>query len=182
MNHTPQIKSAIQFAAKKHHGQLRHGREPLPYVTHLFSVALLVAESGAHDDVVIAALLHDTLEDTETTREEIAAAFGEHVAKLIEWVSEDKSLEWAERKAGYLAAMEKAPEEALLIAIADKVDNTESKMQEFEEEGEEFLAAWKQPQSAYLDFNARMLEIAQARMPGHALTKRFAEAHSKEKV
>mgnify|MGYP003348199549 CR=1 FL=1 len=51
MNHTPQIKKAIQFAARKHHGQFRRETEPLPYITHLFSVALLVAEDGAVEQV-----------------------------------------------------------------------------------------------------------------------------------
>ena len=90
MNHTPQIKRAIQFAARKYHGQFRAEKEPLPYVTHLFSVALLVAEDGASDDVVTAALLHATLEDTDTTREEIVAAFNERVATLVAAVSEVK--------------------------------------------------------------------------------------------
>ena len=108
MNHTPQIKKAIQFAARKHHGHMRQEAEPLPYITHLFSVALLVAEDGADDDVVTAALLHDTIEDTSTTREEIAQAFNERVALLVEAVSEvkekeGKKLEWKERKAAYLA-------------------------------------------------------------------------------
>ncbi|MFI5260753.1 MAG: HD domain-containing protein, partial [Candidatus Paceibacteria bacterium] len=103
MNHTPQIKKAIQFAARKHHGQMRVETEPLPYITHLFSVALLVAEDGVHDDVVTAALLHDTIEDTGTTREEIVAAFNERVAELVESVSElkekvGKALDWKERK------------------------------------------------------------------------------------
>ena len=106
MNHTPQIKRAIQFAARKHHGHMRVAsttEAPLPYITHLFSVALLVAEDGAHDDVVTAALLHDVLEDTDTTREEIVAAFSEHVAELVEAVSEAKSLEWKARKEDYIA-------------------------------------------------------------------------------
>src|SRR3989338_3691075 len=130
MNHTPQIKKAIQFAAKKHHGQFRRETEPLPYVTHLFSVALLVAEDGADDNVVTAALLHDTLEDTNTTREEIVNEFNERVATLVESVSEPKeiggrTLSWRENKEHYLAMLEKASDDAVLIATADKVDNIE---------------------------------------------------------
>src|ERR1035437_7961806 len=103
MNHTPQIKRAIQFAARKHHGQFRRETDPLPYITHPFSVALLVAEDGAGDDVVTAALLHDTIEDTRTTREEIVEHFNERVAVLVEAVSEikekdGKKIKWKERK------------------------------------------------------------------------------------
>lgn len=185
MHHTPQIKRALQFAARKHHGQMRRETEPLPYITHLFSVALLVAEDGAHDDVVTAALLHDTLEDTDTTREEIVMAFNERVAELVESVSElkkinGKELNWKERKAAYLATLEKADNDAVLIATADKVDNIESKLESFEKEGESLLKRWKQPPEEYLWYHGEVLRIAEMRLPDHSLTKRLAQVHAKE--
>lgn len=187
MNHTPQIKKAIQFAARKHHGHLRisNGDGPLPYVTHLFSVALLAAEDGADDDVVTAALLHDTLEDTDTTREEIVAEFNEHVAVLVESVSEIKekggeNLDWKEYKTNYLTLIASVSDDALIIAIADKVDNVESRIEEFEKEGEAFLARWKRPNEDYLWFYGEALRVAQERLPDHPLTKRYAEAHAKQ--
>ncbi|MDP2655256.1 MAG: HD domain-containing protein [bacterium] len=185
MNHTPQIKRAIQFAAQKHHGQMRRETEPLPYITHLFSVALLVAEDGAEDDVVTAALLHDTLEDTDTTREEIVSEFNERVATLVESVSEPKEIDgrklsWKEKKEHYLANLGKASDDAVLIAIADKIDNIESKLESFEKEGEELLKRWKQPKEEYLWYHGEALRIAQSRLPEHRLTKRLAEVHAKE--
>ena len=185
MNHTPQIKKAIQFAARKHSGQMRRETEPLPYITHLFSVALLVAEDGANDDIVTAALLHDILEDTDTTREEIVIAFNEHVAELVESVSElkekdGKRLDWKERKTDYLVRLENASVDAVLIAIADKVDNIESKLEAFEKEGDALLMRWKQPSNEYLWYHGEALRIAQAQLPDHPLTKRFAEMHEKE--
>ena len=186
MNHTPQIKKAIQFAARKHHGHMRAETEPLPYITHLFSVALLVAEDGADDDVVTAALLHDTFEDTDTTREEIVEAFNERVAGLIESVSEIKeengtTLTWKERKVRYLARVEEAGDGAVLIAIADKVDNIESKLEAFEKEGQALLQRWKQPAEEYLWYHGEALRIAQVRFPHHPLTIRLSEAHEREK-
>lgn len=186
MNHTPQIKKAIQFAAKKHHGHMRLETEPLPYITHLFSVAILVAEDGAHDDVVTAALLHDTIEDTGTTREEIVEAFNENVAVLVESVSEIKEmdgrkLEWKERKQDYLARLEQSSDEAILIAIADKIDNVESKLEAYEKEGVELLKRWKQPPAEYVWYHGEALRIAQSRLPNHPLTKRLAEVHAREK-
>lgn len=186
MNHTPQIKKAIQFAARKHHGQMRRETEPLPYVTHLFSVALLVAEGGGDDDVVTAALLHDTIEDTGTSRAEIVEAFNERVAVLVESVSEvkekdGKKLSWKERKSTYLAVLEKADTDAVLIAIADKIDNIESKIEAFEKEGDDLFGRWAQPSSEYLWYHGEALRIAQARLPDHPLTKRLAEVHAKEK-
>jgi (p)ppGpp synthase/HD superfamily hydrolase len=186
MNHTPQIKKAIQFAAKKHNGQLRKETEPLPYVTHLFSVALLVAEDGADDDVVTAALLHDTIEDTPTTREEIVNEFNERVATLVESVSEPKEhngqkLGWKERKTHYLAHLEDASDDAVLISLADKIDNIESKLEAFAKEGDALLKRWGQPIAEYIWYHGEVLRIAEARLPQHRLTARLAEAHSKEK-
>jgi len=186
MNHTPQIKRAIQFAARKHHGQMRMETEPLPYITHLFSVALLVAEDGSADDVITAALLHDTLEDTDTAREEIVEAFNEHVAELVKSVSEIKEkegrkIDWKERKIAYLANIENASDEAVLIAVADKVDNIESKLEAFEKEGDALLKRWKQPPEEYIWYHGEALRIAEIRLPGHPLTKRLAEVHAKER-
>lgn len=186
MNHTPQIKKAIQFAARKHHGQMRRETEPLPYITHLFSTALLVAEDGAHDDVVTAALLHDTIEDTNTTREEIKEKFNDRVAMLVESVSEikeknGKKLDWEERKMAYLANLEKASDEAVLIAVADKIDNIESKLEAFDREGNSLMGRWDQSPKAYLWYHSEALRIAQARLPEHRLTKRLAEVHAREK-
>jgi (p)ppGpp synthase/HD superfamily hydrolase len=185
MNHTPQIKRAIQFAARKHHGQMRRETEPLPYITHPFSVALLVAEGGAHDDLVTAALLHDTLEDTDTTHDELVAMFSELVAELVESVSEIKEkngivLEWKERKTDYLARLEWSSDEAVLIAVADKIDNIQSKLESYEKEGETLLKRWKQPAGEYLWYHGEALRIAQKRLPDHPLTKRLAQVHAKE--
>lgn len=187
MNHTPQIKKAIQFAARKHHGQMRLETDPLPYVTHLFSVALLAAEDGAHDDVVTAALLHDTIEDTGTTREEIASAFNERVAELVDAVTERKEIEgrqlsWKERKQEYLTRLATADAEAVLIAAADKIDNVESKLEAFEREGDALFARWKQPKGEYVWYHGEALKIAQNRLPDHPLTQRLAEAHERERA
>lgn len=186
MNHTPQIKKAIQFAARKHQGHIRQEAEPLPYITHLFSVALLVAEDGADDDIVTAALLHDTLEDTETTREEIVASFNKRVAELVGSVSEVKEkdgilLDWKGRKIQYLSQVEGASDDTVLISIADKIDNIESKLEAFEKEGQTLLKRWKQPTEEYLWYHGEVLRIAQARLPEHRLTARLAEAHMREK-
>lgn len=187
MNHTPQIKRAIQFAARKHDGLYRKDAEPLPAITHLFSVALLVAEGGARDDVVAAALLHDTIEDTPTTPEEIEKNFGREVRTLVEAVSEPKhdasgrELSWRERKEAYFKTLESAPEDALDIVAADKIDNIESKLAAFEEEGPALFKRWPRPASEYLWYHATALALVLKRIPNHPLTKRLAEAHAKEK-
>ncbi len=124
MNETLVLK-ATQFAALKHKGQLRKGSDEIPYIVHLVSTALLIAEVGGVNDpnILTAALLHDTIEDTDTTTEELTAAFGEEVCRLVEEVSDDRSLEKAVRKK---LQIEHAPElspEAVLIKLADKITN-----------------------------------------------------------
>lgn len=187
MNHTPQIKKAIQFAARKHHGHLRivsTEEAPMPYITHLFSVAILVAEDGASDDLVTAALLHDTIEDTGTTREEIAQSFNQHVADLVVSVSEVRErdgakLSWKECKTEYLDRLASATDETLVIAIADKIENVESRAEEFIKYGESFLKNWRQPNASYLWFYGEALRIAKDRLPHHRLTKRYTEAFAR---
>ena len=181
MNHTPQIKRAVQFAARKHKDHYRAEAETLPYITHLISVALLVAEGGAGDDVVSAALLHDTLEDTDTSREELVVNFNEHVAELVEHVSEGEGSDWREKNAAYLKHLEEAPDDALLIAIADKIDNIESKLEALEKEGTALLARWKRPQADYLWYHGEAARIAAARLPAHPLTKRLQAVHQRER-
>ncbi len=186
MNHTPEIKKALQFAARKHHGQMRKETEPLPYVTHLFSVAILVAEDGADDEVVCAALLHDSLEDTDTTEEEISSLFGERVLELVLSVTEKKEIEgkkltWKERKADYLIRLEAASDGAVLIAAADKIDNIESKLEAFEKEGKSLLSRWGQPPESYLWYHGEVARIAGERMPTRRLVQRLLEVHARER-
>ncbi|HUY62834.1 MAG TPA: HD domain-containing protein [Candidatus Paceibacterota bacterium] len=187
MNHTPQIKKAIQFAARKHHGQMRLETEPLPYVTHLFSTALLVAEDGADDDVVSAALLHDTLEDTETTREELVAAFSERVAALVEGVSEikeadGKRIPWRDRKVQYLERIRSGPDDALLISMADKIDNIESMLEEIGKNGDGIFEKFGHTAEEYLWYHGELARIAEKRLPTHRLAKRLAEAYARERA
>lgn len=188
MNHTPQIKKAIQFAARKHDGLFRKDAEPLPAVTHLFSVAWLLASVEAAEDVIIGGLLHDTLEDTATTADEIESQFGHTVRVLVEAVSEPlrdaegRKLSWRERKEGYFKTLDTAPDDALVIVAADKIDNIESKITAYELEGPTLLKMWPRPASEYLWYHGTSLDLVLKRIPEHPLTKRFAEVHAKEVV
>ena len=117
--------TAVDFAAEKHRAQRRKSGEFVPYINHPIRVARLIAEVGGveDEDVLMAAVLHDTLEDTETTREELRAAFGPVVLGLVEEVTDDKSLPKAERKRLQIAhAGERSPG-ATLIKLADKIAN-----------------------------------------------------------
>lgn len=185
MNHTPELRKAIQFAARKHHGHMRKETEPLPYVTHLFSAALLVGEAEADEEVVIAALLHDTIEDTGTTKEEIEASFGSRVADIVQTVSEPKefegrTLDWKEMKKMYLAQIELGSDDALVVSIADKIDNIETKLDSYAKEGAALLERWARPTADYVWYHGAVLHIAEARLPKHPLTKRLRGVHDQE--
>jgi (p)ppGpp synthase/HD superfamily hydrolase len=89
------ILRAADFAADKHRDQRRKGKLKRPYVNHCIEVASLLANVGrvVDDNVLVAALLHDTIEDTDTTRDEIASAFGLSIADIVMEVTDDKSLD-----------------------------------------------------------------------------------------
>ena len=119
------ILRAIDFAARKHREQRRKDEESSPYINHPISVSLLLAEIGGVSDpeVLAAAILHDTLEDTVTTADELEAAFGRRVRKIVEEVTDDKSLAKAERKRLQIEHARSLSREAVLIKLGDKIAN-----------------------------------------------------------
>jgi guanosine-3',5'-bis(diphosphate) 3'-pyrophosphohydrolase len=124
MNTTLILKAAF-FAAQKHRVQTRKGEGSLPYINHPLQVALILSETGGINDpeVIAAALLHDTIEDTDTMPEELENEFGPRVRSLVEELTDDKSLPRQRRKQLQVEhAADKSPE-AAAIKIADKISN-----------------------------------------------------------
>ena len=116
---------ALAFAAAKHRDQRRKDAGASPYINHPIALAdVLVNEGRVHDVTVLAAaLLHDTLEDTETLPAEIEAGFGAAVLKVVQEVSDDKNLEKAERKRLQIEHAARLSREAKLVKLADKICN-----------------------------------------------------------
>jgi guanosine-3',5'-bis(diphosphate) 3'-pyrophosphohydrolase len=116
---------AFDFAARRHVHQRRKGEAAEPYVNHLAEVAALLAEATGGDDPVllIASLLHDTIEDQDVTRDEIAAAFGAAVADLVVEVTDDTSLPKVERKRRQVEHAPRKTTRAKLLKLADKTSN-----------------------------------------------------------
>jgi guanosine-3',5'-bis(diphosphate) 3'-pyrophosphohydrolase len=119
------ILDALQFAAEKHRDQRRKNLEASPYINHPIDLARLLWHEGrVHDPAVIAAaLLHDTIEDTDTTGDEIRARFGEKVAAIVEEVTDDKSLDKPQRKRLQVKHAPQLSREAKLVKLADKISN-----------------------------------------------------------
>src|SRR5262245_56279274 len=119
------ILRAIDFAARKHRDQRRKDEEASPYINHPISVSLLLAEIGgiADAEVLSAAILHDTLEDTATSSEELGARFGIRIRNLVEEVTDDKRLPKAKRKELQIAHATQLSPDAVLIKLGDKISN-----------------------------------------------------------
>lgn len=125
------VSEAAELAARRHNGMARKGRGKEPYVNHLAEVAnlLAIATDGADAELVAAGWLHDVIEDTETTREELAQTFSERVASLVAECTDDMSLSKAERRRRQIEdAPHKSPG-AKLIKIADKISNIGARIQ-----------------------------------------------------
>nr|WP_294506090.1 HD domain-containing protein [uncultured Rhodopila sp.] len=125
MNELIAVTKAAVRAAHWHSDQRRTGAAKEPYVNHLLEVAGLVAEATGGEDLnlVIAALLHDSVEDQERSRAEIAAEFGEDVAALVMEVTDDKTLPKAERKALQIQNAPHKSARAAILKLADKTSN-----------------------------------------------------------
>ena len=119
------VLKAAHFAAEKHSGQRRKGATAEPYINHPLEVAELVSGALAEPDtnLVIAALLHDTIEDAGVTKEELEQAFGADVAELVAELTDDKTLPKAERKRLQVVNAPKKSVRAAVVKIADKMSN-----------------------------------------------------------
>lgn len=117
--------SAIAFAAHKHRDQRRKDASASPYINHPIGLAdVLANEGGVVDEaVLIAAVLHDTVEDTQTTKEELADRFGPDIAAIVLEVTDDKSLPKAERKRLQVEHAGTISSRAKLVKLADKICN-----------------------------------------------------------
>jgi guanosine-3',5'-bis(diphosphate) 3'-pyrophosphohydrolase len=131
MSELSKLLHAISFSAKKHRFQRRKGSDGEPYINHPLAVANLIATIGKVTDheILMAAVLHDTIEDTETTAEELTELFGENVCSMVLEVTDDKSLPKHERK---LKQIEHAPSlsfGAKHVKLCDKISNVSDVLQ-----------------------------------------------------
>lgn len=123
---------ALHFAAFKHRDQRRKDVEASPYINHPIEVAELLARVGGVNDPVTlqGAILHDTIEDTKTTPEELEAEFGPEVRRVVDEVTDDKRLPKAERKRLQIEHAPHLSERARQVKLADKIANVRSVTQE----------------------------------------------------
>ena len=134
------INKAIEFATKAHEGQFRKGTER-PFILHPLEVGKIVSTMTEDEEVVSAAILHDTIEDCDGITEDIICAeFSPRVAKMVAQESEDKSKSWMERKSTTIEKLKNAPQEIQMIGLADKLSNMRDIDRDYPVCGEEL---WK---------------------------------------
>ena len=130
------VQKAIDFATKVHEGQYRKGTDR-PYIVHPMEVGKIVSTMTQDEEIISAAILHDTIEDTDVTYEDLKQEFGTRVADLVAAESEDKSKTWIERKGHTLEHLKTASQAEKILTMADKLSNIRSMARDYLLVGEE---------------------------------------------
>jgi len=174
---TDRFDRALLYASHVHGGQVRKGTST-PYVAHLLAVAATVLEYGGDEDLAIAALLHDSVEDQggKGRLEDVRSRFGERVARIVEACSDsladtakgERKANWQERKEAYMANLLQADEDILRVSLADKVHNARSILRGLRkpEIGEKVWARFSQPKEKTLWYYRSLAERFCERLPG----------------
>ena len=144
---SPLVRTALEQARADHAGQVRNGSGGMPYFEHPMRVAALLDEHGFGDEKVLAAaLLHDVVEDSETTLDELREKFGGEVGGLVGAMTDDEDIEdYRERKAEHRERMAAAPVEAMAIYGADKLTNVVTLRAAYEDEGDAIRDEFRVP-------------------------------------
>ncbi len=158
------VEKATILAIRAHSGQMRKDA-PTPYIAHPIRVALLLARYGFSDTVIAAGLLHDVVEDTSVSLEEIKDEFGNEIAELVKSVSNDDTLGWEEKKKKYIETLRGAPDNSKAIATADKIANAESLLAARAREGSAVWSHFNAPREKKLWFEESVLEMLLEKWP-----------------
>lgn len=180
---TPAIDRALAVAARCHAGQTRKD-DPTPYIAHPVAVAMIVSDFTDDQDVAVAALLHDVLEDVPPSvysADDMTAEFGERVTELVRGVSEEKTAgeetpPWRVRKEGYLATLAEDSEECLLISAADKIHNLRSMVAAHGHLGEDMWGIFNAGPTEKLWFYNAIAEAVAERLGDCAATRQLRQA------
>jgi len=176
------IEKAISVALKIHKNQRRKGDNITAYVAHPIGVGFLLARYTQKEDVIIAALLHDAIEDTDYPAQKIRQEFGDLALRLIREVSDKYPLDpWQKRKNEYLRNIKKASFDACLIACADKINNLISISQSYLKLGDSIWKRFDAPKEDMLGFYADIHKIIRKRFK-HPLALELGKALQEAKT
>jgi (p)ppGpp synthase/HD superfamily hydrolase len=169
--------TAIQWALSKHLTQVRHNTLT-PYISHLLITSGIVLEEGADEDVAIAALLHDVLEDQSVNPNEIRELFGERVLQIVvdctdATKSDRREISWRERKLQHLERMEMFSHDTLLVIAADKISSLQSLMDDILRFGLGLFRESKQSPSELMWHYTESYKVISRRLDGRAVVVRL---------
>lgn len=142
------IREAAEFATRAHEGTYRKGSD-MPYIYHPMEVALIVACMTGDEEVIAAAYLHDVLEDTGVTPQELERLFGVRVLALVTEETEDKRNSWKERKQATIDHMECASREVKILALGDKLSNMRSTARDYMVVGDEVWQRFREKDKSW---------------------------------
>ena len=173
------MQRAFRYAAEKHAGQTRK-QTAVPYLSHLIGVASLVLEAGGDEDMAIAALLHDVVEDCGGTPRlrEVHKLFGTRVARIVEGCTDsfgEPKAAWIERKRDYLREVKHADVETRLVSASDKLHNVRTILADYRQDGEKIWARFSGKREGTLWYY-RALSDEYGRRGGNRITRELALA------
>lgn len=169
------IQKAIVFATLKHQNQKRKGTD-IPYIVHPMEVMQILTDMRCNENIIIAGILHDTLENTATSPKEICDIFGQDILKIVQSESEDKSKSWKERKQNTINHLKDASPESKIVCFADKFSNIRSMLRDKENIGQQLwqrFNAHKEQIEWYYRSIANVLK--ETKLDGFCDTKKFKE-------
>lgn len=157
MENSEKLKKAIAFATQAHNGQYRKGSD-VEYITHPMEVLDILTSMNADENLLIAGVLHDTVEDTEVTMEDIAEQFGDDVAALIGGHTEDKSKSWDERKSAMIDAVDDGDRRLKMLVMSDLLSNMRSTWSDYQKIGDVVWEKFNAPRHRQSWYYSSMLD------------------------
>ena len=172
--------AALALAARAHRDQLRKGTD-LPYIAHPVHVSIILIRHGFGEDLAIAGLMHDVVEDTDTSLDLIAVEFGDAVARLVEAVSETKSadgaaLPWEQRKAEKLAHLQSAGPDVAALKAADAIHNLRSIIADLQSDGTSVWERFKRGPAPTLGYYHAILDSVRVKLGAHPIVAELEDA------
>lgn len=177
------LDKALALAARAHRKQLRKGSDT-PYIQHPVHVAIILLKHGFAEEVVLAGVLHDVVEDTAVTMEEVARHFGDEVARLVAAVTEQKLEEegerrerpWRVRKEDQLRHLATADAAGAALKAADALHNCQTTLRDLQVNGAAAWGRFKAPAAEQIWYYGSLATLCQERLGGHPLCTELAEA------
>jgi len=167
------IFEAVEFATKAHTGQCRKATK-IPYIIHPLGVAEILLKNNMPEDVVIAGLLHDTIEDTPVTIKQIEKSFGSSVANLVRGASEPhKSDTWENRKQHTIEYLKNAPMKVVYLSCADKLHNAKSILEDHAKDGDKVFARFNRPKAQQKWYYTSLASAFLKRHKNHSMIREF---------